>query len=71
MFGMYLGFLVRIAETVAMCQLWLLCVTQVLGQSKARFAPTISLIKKSIESLIDKQYIERTRSASDEYSYIA
>jgi len=45
--------------------------TQVLSQSQARFAPSISLIKKSIESLIDKQYIERTAVSSDEYSYVA
>jgi len=44
---------------------------QVLSQSQARFAPSISLIKKSIESLIDKQYIERTSGSTDEYSYIA
>ena len=51
--------------------LFVWCVCQVLSQSQSRFAPSISLIKKSIESLIDKQYIERTAGASDEYSYIA
>jgi len=44
---------------------------QVLSQSQSRFAPSISLIKKSIESLIDKQYIERTAGVTDQYSYIA
>lgn len=29
------------------------------------------MIKKCIESLIDKQYIERTSTGSDEYSYVA
>lgn len=29
------------------------------------------MIKKCIESLIDKQYIERTPTGSDEYSYVA
>lgn len=29
------------------------------------------MIKKCIESLIDKQYIERTPSVGDEYSYVA
>ena len=44
---------------------------QVLSQSKARFAPSISMIKKCIESLIDKTYIERTPNSTDEYSYMA
>ena len=44
---------------------------QVLSQSKARFAPSISMIKKCIESLIDKAYIERTPNSTDEYSYMA
>jgi cullin 2 len=44
---------------------------KVINQSKARFNPTISLIKKCIEALIDKQYIERTAKTKDEYSYIA
>jgi len=50
---------------------WLWLLMQVLSQSQSRFAPSISLIKKSIESLIDKQYIERTAGSTDEYSYIA
>ena len=44
---------------------------QVLSQSKARFAPSISMIKKCTESLIDKAYIERTPNSTDEYSYMA
>jgi len=44
---------------------------QVLSQSKARFAPSIGMIKKCIESLIDKAYIERTPNSTDEYSYMA
>jgi len=46
-------------------------IPEVLSQSKARFAPNISIIKKCIEMLIDKQYIERTANSSDEYSYVA
>ena len=46
-------------------------IQEVLSQSKARFAPTISIIKKCIEMLIDKQYIERTANSTDEYSYVA
>lgn len=44
---------------------------QVISQSRARFAPSISMIKKCIETLIDKQYIERSSSSADEYCYIA
>nr|CAD7260208.1 unnamed protein product [Timema shepardi]CAD7401708.1 unnamed protein product [Timema poppensis] len=44
---------------------------KVLSQSKVTFAPSISMIKKCIEALIDKQYIERTPNSSDEYSYVA
>uniref|UniRef100_A0A1B6DHH6 Cullin-2 n=1 Tax=Clastoptera arizonana TaxID=38151 RepID=A0A1B6DHH6_9HEMI len=45
-------------------------IQEVLSQSKT-FAPAISMIKKCIEALIDKQYIERTPNSSDEYSYVA
>lgn len=44
---------------------------QVLSQSKVNFAPSIAMIKKCIETLIDKQYIERTPNSADEYSYLA
>ncbi len=44
---------------------------QVISQSRGRFAPQISLIKKCIEALIDKQYLERTSTSADEYSYVA
>lgn len=44
---------------------------QILLQSKVSFAPSIPMIKKCIESLIDKQYIERTQNSGDEYSYVA
>jgi len=46
-------------------------IQEVLSQSKARFAPSISIIKKCIEMLIDKQYIERAANTSDEYKYVA
>nr|CAD7600794.1 unnamed protein product [Timema genevievae] len=46
-------------------------IQEVLSQSKVTFAPSISMIKKCIEALIDKQYIERTPNSSDEYSYVA
>jgi len=48
-----------------------LLIQEVISQSKARFAPSISMIKKCIESLIDKQYLERASTSTDEYSYVA
>ncbi|XP_076240147.1 cullin 2 [Calliopsis andreniformis] len=46
-------------------------VQEVLSQSKVTFAPSIGMIKKCIETLIDKQYIERTPNNADEYLYVA
>lgn len=46
-------------------------IQEVYAQSKVSFAPSVQLIKKCIESLIDKQYIERTAHSSEEYSYVA
>ncbi|XP_028607157.1 cullin-2 isoform X1 [Lacerta agilis] len=46
-------------------------IQEVISQSRARFNPSISMIKKCIEVLIDKQYIERSQSSADEYSYVA
>ncbi|KAK7881167.1 hypothetical protein WMY93_029576 [Mugilogobius chulae] len=46
-------------------------IQEVINQSKARFNPSISMIKKCIEVLIDKQYIERSQTSADEYSYVA
>jgi len=44
-------------------------VEEVFTQSKQRFSPSVSMIKKCIEILIDKQYLQR--KSPDEYSYIA
>uniref|UniRef100_U5EWS4 Cullin-2 n=1 Tax=Corethrella appendiculata TaxID=1370023 RepID=U5EWS4_9DIPT len=46
-------------------------IQEILSQSKVSFAPSIAMIKKCIESLIDKQYIERAPNSGDEYSYVA
>ncbi|WAQ93638.1 CUL2-like protein [Mya arenaria] len=48
-----------------------LLIQEVISQAKSRFAPNVAMIKKCIEALIDKQYLERTQNATDEYSYIA
>lgn len=44
---------------------------QVINQAKNRFVPSIAMIKKCIEALIDKQYLERTPNSTDEYCYVA
>uniref|UniRef100_A0A336LM86 Cullin-2 n=1 Tax=Culicoides sonorensis TaxID=179676 RepID=A0A336LM86_CULSO len=46
-------------------------IQEILSHTKVSFAPSITMIKKCIESLIDKQYIERTANSGDEYSYVA
>ncbi|XP_076032202.1 cullin 2 [Oratosquilla oratoria] len=48
-----------------------LLIQEVISQARARFAPQIPMIKKCIELLIDKQYLERTPNSTDEYSYVA
>jgi len=44
-------------------------VSEVIAQSKSRFQPHIPMIKRCIEHLIEKEYIERVES--DLYSYVA
>ncbi|XP_076439449.1 cullin-2-like [Babylonia areolata] len=46
-------------------------IQEVITQSTHRFHPSISMIKKCIEALIDKQYLERQPQSPDEYSYVA
>jgi len=44
---------------------------EVLDQAKGRFLPAIPMIKKCIEILIDKCYMERNPDNNDFYSYLA
>ncbi|XP_064456504.1 cullin-2-like [Ornithodoros turicata] len=46
-------------------------VQEVINQAKNRFSPNVTMIKKCIEALIDKQYLERTPNCPDEYCYVA
>ena len=45
-------------------------VFQIMDQTKGRFSPDVPFIKKSIEDLIEKMYIQRT-DQNDEYQYLA
>ncbi|XP_048579540.1 cullin-2 [Nematostella vectensis] len=46
-------------------------IQEVISQSRARFIPSVPMIKKCIEALIDKQYLDRQEGSKDEYSYVA
>uniref|UniRef100_A0A158PBD2 Cullin-2 n=1 Tax=Angiostrongylus cantonensis TaxID=6313 RepID=A0A158PBD2_ANGCA len=45
-------------------------VNEVIEQTRTRFTPDVAFIKKSIEDLIEKLYIQRT-DQNDEYQYLA
>lgn len=46
-------------------------VQEVIVQAKNRFQPSVQMIKKSVEHLIEKEYLERVEGESDKYNYVA
>ncbi|KAJ3378365.1 hypothetical protein HDU84_007628 [Entophlyctis sp. JEL0112] len=52
-------------------KLFLQLVPEVIEHARSRFVPNIAHIKKSIEQLIDKGYMERSKDRKDQYTYLA
>lgn len=46
-------------------------IANVIEESKSRFSPSVAMIKKCIEQLIEKQYIEVEQNKPDYYIYVA
>lgn len=46
-------------------------IQEVIDQSKSRFNPAVPLIKKCIEQLIEKAYLQRSDEKKDVYLYVA
>ncbi|KAJ3085451.1 Cullin-2 [Quaeritorhiza haematococci] len=46
-------------------------VQEVINQAKSRFVPSIPMIKKCIEHLVEKDYLDRSKEYRDRYVYIS
>lgn len=44
---------------------------EVLAQLSTRFVPDVNMVKRRIESLIDREYLERVAEEPPTYGYIA
>lgn len=46
-------------------------ITETLAMLASRFVPDVAMIKKRIESLIDREYLERLSNDPPTYGYVA
>jgi cullin 3 len=46
-------------------------IAEVIKQLQARFMPNPNIIKKRIESLIEREYLERSKTDRKLYNYLA
>jgi cullin 2 len=46
-------------------------ISEVIALAQNRFTPDVSMIKRCIEQLIDKQFLERDAKNRDMYLYVA
>ena len=58
------------------CVVWCVCACvrvceQTISQVKSRFSPSVHMIKKCIETLMEKQYLQRMEGSKDTYQYVA
>jgi DNA-binding MarR family transcriptional regulator len=46
-------------------------IDETIKQLSQRFKPDVKMIKKKIDSLIEREYMKRTEGKRDEYQYVA
>jgi len=46
-------------------------IQEVMSQLSQRFTPTVQEIKKAIEAVLQKEYIERAKGQRDTFNYLA